>query len=280
MITRRKAIVRSALCILLGAVTTWMVAWGIEILDWRSPAPPGLKSTQAREPLVPPGLALSDQHIVSVHDRPAPFGTLRRSWEILEFADEHEQELVEREGPARKSSKALEPSIGWERYIAHQRTAWKNGERLDDLAAKFDASHLWRFVGDLPETTMEIHQAGWPGAAAEKAWVWQQGVVSPGSPYGSRMQWHWSIEVVPGPTVFFGMPNDGGLRLPLRPIWPGFLLDTGFYGVLWAVPFFGLPLLKQSRRKRKGRCPNCAYDLKRDFQSGCPECGWRRERAG
>ena len=30
-------------------------------------------------------------------------------------------------------------------------------------------------------------------------------------------------------------------------------------------------------REHKGCCPMCAYDLRRDFASGCTECGWRRE---
>ena len=31
------------------------------------------------------------------------------------------------------------------------------------------------------------------------------------------------------------------------------------------------------RRVRAGHCPNCNYDLRRDFSRGCPECGWQRE---
>ena len=30
-------------------------------------------------------------------------------------------------------------------------------------------------------------------------------------------------------------------------------------------------------RMNKGLCPNCEYDLRGDFSSACPECGWQRE---
>ncbi len=30
------------------------------------------------------------------------------------------------------------------------------------------------------------------------------------------------------------------------------------------------------RRQQAGLCPECAYDLKHDFRTGCSECGWVR----
>lgn len=29
-------------------------------------------------------------------------------------------------------------------------------------------------------------------------------------------------------------------------------------------------------RRRAGKCPKCAYELRFDFRHGCPECGWGR----
>lgn len=43
---------------------------------------------------------------------------------------------------------------------------------------------------------------------------------------------------------------------------------------LAAVAF--LPMLRRSIRVRRGRCPQCTYDLRSDFAPGCPECGWGR----
>ena len=33
---------------------------------------------------------------------------------------------------------------------------------------------------------------------------------------------------------------------------------------------------RAGRRASKGLCPRCAYDLRGDLDSGCPECGWNR----
>ena len=65
-----------------------------------------------------------------------------------------------------------------------------------------------------------------------------------------------------------------GRLLPLRPMWPGFAINTVFYAVgLWGL--FTAPFaLRRRRRIRRGLCPKCAYDL-RGVESAhvCPECG-------
>ena len=61
------------------------------------------------------------------------------------------------------------------------------------------------------------------------------------------------------------------LGLNLRPIIPGFIVNTIFYAaILWVlirVPF----ALRRFLRLRRGRCPKCAYPM---GESGvCTECG-------
>ena len=34
---------------------------------------------------------------------------------------------------------------------------------------------------------------------------------------------------------------------------------------------------KGTRRRLRGCCPGCGYDLRKNFNDGCPECGWLRE---
>jgi hypothetical protein len=62
-----------------------------------------------------------------------------------------------------------------------------------------------------------------------------------------------------------------GAVLPLRPVWPGFAINTLFYAgvlwVLWATPF----ALRRMIRRRRGQCPACAYPIGQS--PVCTECG-------
>ena len=60
--------------------------------------------------------------------------------------------------------------------------------------------------------------------------------------------------------------------------------DMLFWAAIWAIFlgfFVGPATLRQEwrmrRRMRRGYCPNCGYNLRKDFDTGCPECGWNRE---
>ncbi len=61
--------------------------------------------------------------------------------------------------------------------------------------------------------------------------------------------------------------------LPLRPIWRGFAVNTGFYAaMLWLVipgPFTA----RRFVRGKRDRCINCGYDLRGAEHEVCPECG-------
>jgi hypothetical protein len=64
---------------------------------------------------------------------------------------------------------------------------------------------------------------------------------------------------------------------PLRPIWPGFAINTVLYAailyMLLAAPF----ALRRWRRIKRGLCPKCGYDLRGRGNAAdaatCPECG-------
>ncbi len=61
--------------------------------------------------------------------------------------------------------------------------------------------------------------------------------------------------------------------IPLRPIWPGFAVNTFFYAtILWLLipaPF----TLRRLIRRRRGLCLACGYDLRHGKHEACPECG-------
>jgi len=81
----------------------------------------------------------------------------------------------------------------------------------------------------------------------------------------------WSILVAPART------GNVGKALPLRPIWPGFAINTVFYAaVLWLL--FAAPFaLRRWRRSKRGLCPSCAYDLRATLANTCPECGSQKK---
>ena len=61
--------------------------------------------------------------------------------------------------------------------------------------------------------------------------------------------------------------------LPLRPIWPGFAINTVFYAVsLWLLTLGPFTARRMIRRKR-GHCIKCGYDLRHAEHEVCPECG-------
>ncbi len=63
----------------------------------------------------------------------------------------------------------------------------------------------------------------------------------------------------------------GRAWIPLRPIWPGFAVNTLFYAaILWLLipgPF----ALRRFLRLRRGLCPKCAYPS--GESAVCSECG-------
>ncbi len=65
--------------------------------------------------------------------------------------------------------------------------------------------------------------------------------------------------------------------LPLRPVWPGFAINTIFYAtILWLLTLGPFTARRFIRRKR-GLCIKCGYDLRGTAQMICSECGWRRD---
>ncbi len=102
-----------------------------------------------------------------------------------------------------------------------------------------------------------LSRAGWP-AVTLKALRWKDrgaGVDDGG--------WAWHIN----------LDNGKVAALPLRPIWPGFAVNSLFYAaILWlAIP--GPFALRRLIRRRRGLCPACAYDLRHGEHEACPECG-------
>ena len=118
---------------------------------------------------------------------------------------------------------------------------------------------------------MSLFQAGWPCRCVEAQ-------VSQVNRKGVPIRTDFRPAVKLPETLHFLRVREARYRvLPLRPIWPGFAINTIFYAailwMLWLSPF----VVRRIIRLKRGRCIKCGYDLRGAEDTGCPECGWRRE---
>lgn len=64
-----------------------------------------------------------------------------------------------------------------------------------------------------------------------------------------------------------------GEYVPIRLIWRGALVDTALFGWIYFCVLAFPGIMIRSRRKRRGRCSSCGYDLRATPHGKCPECG-------
>lgn len=76
--------------------------------------------------------------------------------------------------------------------------------------------------------------------------------------------------VFPNPNTFVG--RSPLVRLPLRPLFPGFLLNSALFGVLGLTLWYTPTIIRRIRRGRNA-CSSCGYDLSGLTADRCPECG-------
>ena len=137
-------------------------------------------------------------------------------------------------------------------------------------------AHARRHAQNPPRGTvlgwgMTVFQTGWPYRTLESKHV-QVNVT------GGRVPLDFKPAVTLPANLHFLRVDEARYRtLPLRPIWPGFLINTLFYAtILWLLAF-GPFAARRFIRNKQGRCIKCGYDLRGSSGGGCPECGWGRE---
>lgn len=118
-------------------------------------------------------------------------------------------------------------------------------------------------------TFVTADEYGWPLPAL--GWILESDVE-----HGPPVVAQWGIDLPPrSPSTRFPLTTNAHRRaLPLYPLRKGLILNTLLYSAAWAALFIGLPCARRFRRRRRGHCEHCNYNL--TGLSTCPECGAAR----
>ncbi len=106
-------------------------------------------------------------------------------------------------------------------------------------------------------------RVGWPTRALSDK-LWQQ-------QYGNQL-WQHSYGVR-FPNLFGLFPPVENFTVPLRPIWPGFAINTIFYAAILWMFTLGPSTARRFIRRKRGHCIKCGYDFSHAEHEVCSECG-------
>lgn len=71
-----------------------------------------------------------------------------------------------------------------------------------------------------------------------------------------------------------GTTSISAIVLPMRPVWPGFLIDTASFASFWLTIRVAVSGVRRGLRRRRGACVFCGYDRRSiSSKQPCPECG-------
>jgi hypothetical protein len=162
------------------------------------------------------------------------------------------------------------PRNEWVRQFTELNESLRSKKPLGALSpgwAYADANRTANYVPDYGHpASAEIRGYGWPARALSSTVDWT----------------HPSVPLRHACVLEFASLAEAldlgfsTIVLPLRPYFPGLLLDTTLFSTLWFLVLFAPRSIRRNRRLRHGLCPLCAYDLQGQPSPGCPECGWNR----
>jgi hypothetical protein len=110
---------------------------------------------------------------------------------------------------------------------------------------------------------LSMHGENWVSGLPRSALLGGSFTIGP-QPTGMEKP-RYAIKLYPDPSLTHSR------LLPLKPIWPGFAINTVFYAaILWLL--FAAPFaLRRRRRIKRCLCPKCAYPV--GTSEVCTECG-------
>ena len=106
---------------------------------------------------------------------------------------------------------------------------------------------------------------GWPAVCISSAWALGYKNYQLDIEYGLEQQY-----------LGGKVPGLSESVFPLHIVWKGVIINTIFWALVGNGVMFIHYRMRKFRRVRSGNCPLCGYDIRGDFTSGCPECGWKR----
>lgn len=235
----RSRAIRAIACVVLGAVTTVGAAW------WAAFALPQVAADQRLWTIEKDGQAWM---LMFAEQR----GPVRRVWARSRpnMPMAYEDGIYRLEQGARSPTRADLDAV-------HRTTL----EQLPDtpvMETAFAESHGIDWAPSPPAGAQCIALAsGWP-APAVRGWLMTGPATGP-----NATEEHGTI-----------LLQDKKRALPYYPLLPGFLLDTLLYAVPWWIVLATPGFVRRWRRKRRGACLACGYDLRGLHGSVvCPECG-------
>ncbi len=114
-----------------------------------------------------------------------------------------------------------------------------------------------------------VKASGWPLRATVTR-IWNTSI-----PSGHT--WHASGGLIIGSadkTGWADWPPTFAKIIPLRPLWPEFLANSLLFACAWAAPVFARFQIRRLRRRQRGHCLRCGYNLSGlPADNACPECG-------